>query len=123
MKIINIVTIFLQNVICILSSLCNNTEYWCHKSGIGMKYLDSSFTIWNHTDYKNCVEFCQENIQCKAFEYNVIEKTCRFSPRWCRILDQMDSNKADVFWKRSPQMSCSHELNEGECSKCGQYVK
>ena len=128
MKVITILTIFLHNIVYILSSLCNNTQYWCHKSGYGLKHLDPRFSSFNHTDYKNCVQFCQENIQCKAFEYDAIEKTCRFSSEWCRLnVNQMDSNTTDIFWKRSTQMSCSHELNEGNftiftvCSICKTY--
>ena len=104
--------ILLQNINIIQSSYCNNTEYWCHKASFRIKYSDPGFVNLTQSEYKDCVLYCQQNMTCKAFEYNALKKKCKFTSKWIENVKEAP-NTQDIFWKKSSNKACFLEIHEG----------
>ena len=60
--------IFIHNNNRVMSSICNDSNHWCYKSGLRIKSSDPGLIQLNKTEYKNCIQYCEENIICKGFE-------------------------------------------------------
>ncbi len=104
--------ILLQNINSIQSSICNNTEYWCHKASFRIKYSDLGFVNLTQSEYKDCVLYCQQNMTCKAFEYNTLMKNCKFTSKWFDNVKEAPRTQ-EVFRKKSSNKACFPEIYEG----------
>ena len=98
----------------IISTFCDNTQFWCKKSGYGLKSNDPGFSTLNHTEYKACVSYCHEKITCKTFEYKSNQKICKFSSRLAQNVEEPVGTQYEVFWKKGTSLSCSQEMAQGK---------
>ncbi len=98
----------------VVSTSCDNTQFWCKKSGFGLKSSDPGFLTFNQTEYKHCVSYCHENLACKTFEYHSDQKVCRFSQRLTQNVEEEAEATHKVFWKKGTSISCSQEMAQGE---------
>ncbi len=111
--IMHIVFIFLQNILCIMSSVCNNSKYWCHELGAGLIHPDLSFVQLNISEYKECLMQCNENTTCQAFEYESDLKSCRFASNLSGNVQLLNTSSTELYWEKTANKSCMQEIYEG----------
>ncbi len=112
--IISYSAIFIHNINWVKTSFCDESNYWCYKSGLRIK---SGLIQLNQTEYTSCIQYCEENMICKGFEYDINQQTCRFASFPCFLrgnVDQHDLHELEVYWKKMPNVSCSKEIHEGK---------
>ncbi len=103
----------LQNVDFIISLSCKDHSYWCYKSGLRLKYSDPASSILNESDYKVCVHYCQDSATCGGFEYEAHQKKCRFAMKLSGNIQQLNTGRWEVYWKKSDNISCSQPIYDG----------
>ncbi len=96
-----------------MSSLCNKSSHWCQKSGFRVKFSDPGLIQFNQTEYTSCIQYCEGNIICKGFEYDINQQACRFVSSLSGNVDPRDSNELEVYWKKTSNVSCSQEIHKG----------
>ncbi len=102
--------IFVQTVHFVTPFLCNETQdYWCRRSGLGLKYQALDFSYHYQTEYAACIHYCYGNNICKGFEYNEDRKNCRFA---ATLLKNVEKGTKELFWKKSVNSSCADEMAE-----------
>ena len=109
---LNALIIFLQIIDFIMPFLCNNTQnYWCQRSGYGLKYSDLSS---KENEYSSCIHFCHGNTTCKAFDYDRDQKICRFTSNLLQNVELKMTHDYELFWKTYINKTCAWELDSGK---------
>ena len=103
---------FIKNIYHANTSFCNNTQYWCQQTSIGLKIYDPGYPALKENDYRRCLHYYNDNLKCKGFEYDENQGICRCVASLSQNVK--DNMKTTMFWKTSTNVSCYQELSNGK---------